>query len=122
MSIRVGDGLHWTATHLLAPLANVTVLSHIPGRVRCHVTSLRGDPAQARTCQATLEILPGVQTASVSAVTGNVLVQYEPDQTTLAQIQAALELATDSETQVSRVKGCREPAVRPPRHLKGTLR
>jgi hypothetical protein len=79
---------------LLPRDSNVTVLSHLPGRARLHVAPLRGDPVQARKCQASLRRRPGVRTASVSAATGNVLVQYEPDQTTLAQIQAALEQAS----------------------------
>ncbi len=78
------------ATPLYAVPAT-TVLSQTPGRVRLKIMGLHGDYARARALAARLEALPGVQRASVNALTGNALVEYEPKRIDVAQIRAVLE-------------------------------
>jgi len=72
-------------------VATVTVVSETPGRVRFQVASLRGDPARAAQLEARLRRLAGVRQATVSAVTGSVLVEYDSTQLCQARIRAALE-------------------------------
>jgi hypothetical protein len=68
-----------------------TVLSETPGRARLQVAGLRGDPARAAAMGASLRGLPGVRRVDISALTGNALIHYDPSETSLARIRAALE-------------------------------
>ena len=68
----------------------LSVLSHVPGRVRVGVPAVRGQVKAAATLAETLQRMPGVVSAAVSAPTGSVLVYYDPVATTVAQLQAVL--------------------------------
>jgi hypothetical protein len=69
----------------------VIVVSETPGRVRFQVASLRGDQARAAQLEARLRRLAGVRQATVSAVTGSALVEYDSSHLCQARIRAALE-------------------------------
>ena len=67
------------------------VLSQMPGRARLKVLGLQGNYPRARLLARRLEQLPGVRAVSVSALTGNALVEYDPARIHLAQIRTVLE-------------------------------
>jgi hypothetical protein len=67
------------------------VLSATPDRARLAVAGLRGNPPRAQETARRLRGLSGVLSVSVSALTGNALVHYDPRLTNLTQIRAALE-------------------------------
>jgi len=75
----------------LHPVSPATVISAMPGRVRLQVAGLRGNPGRATALRTRLLTLPGVSRVDASALTGKVLVEYDPDGTTLPRILAALE-------------------------------
>ena len=66
------------------------VLSHTPGRARLNVAGLRGNEPRAGALEALLTAQRGVLLAEVNAVTGNLLVHYAVEETTLDAIQAAV--------------------------------
>jgi hypothetical protein len=72
-------------------VAAVTVVSETPGRVRFQVSSLRGDHARAAQLEGRLRRLAGVRQATVSALTGSALVEYDSAQLCQTRIRAALE-------------------------------
>jgi ATP-binding cassette subfamily B protein len=55
-----------------------SVRSFIPGRARLDVPSIRGDRAMAAAAEEAVAATAGVTAATASAVTGTVLVQYDP--------------------------------------------
>jgi hypothetical protein len=67
------------------------VISATPDRARLAVAGVRGDPARAQEAERRLRELAGVLSVSVSALTGNALVHYDPRLTNLTQIRVALE-------------------------------
>jgi hypothetical protein len=73
------------------PTPAVTVLSHVPGRVRFQAPGLRGDPARAALMLAALRDEPGVRTASASTLTGTALVHYDPALVAPARLRAVVE-------------------------------
>jgi hypothetical protein len=92
-------------------VADTTVVSQTPGRVRLKVLGLQGDEQRARSITHTLAELPGVDRVFASALTGNVLVEYHGSQVGAAAIQAALE---PRRARVSRrTAACRPSTVRP---------
>jgi hypothetical protein len=80
-----------------------TVRSHTPGRVRLHVPRMQGDTGSAALLAARLRRVPGVRNATAQPLTGTVLVEYDPEATSLARIRAALR---------GRRRAVRRPAVR----------
>jgi hypothetical protein len=72
-------------------VSTVTVGSQTPGRVRLQVPGLRGQLVAAQAATARLQRLAGVSKVEANALTGNVLVQYDPAATTLARIVKAAE-------------------------------
>ncbi len=69
----------------------VTLVSQVPERVPLQVAGLRGDSHRAAWVEESLRRLAGVSSASVNALTGSVLVQYDPRRVAVTQIQARLE-------------------------------
>ncbi|MHC1728214.1 MAG: HMA2 domain-containing protein [Syntrophobacteraceae bacterium] len=53
-------------------------LHHVPGRIRVRIPSIKYDYAQAEGLQEKLESLTGVTTVYANALTGSVLVNYDP--------------------------------------------
>ncbi len=72
------------------------IISDTPGRVRFSIPSLRENSAEASISEAALQGLPGVRKVTVSSITGSVLVEYEPRQTTIKRIYTALEGRTET--------------------------
>jgi len=71
-------------------------LSVLPGRIRWHVPDLRDRPALADAVARELETQPLVRTASANALTGNLLLTFEPAASldeSQAWVAAALERA-----------------------------
>ena len=87
---------------VLAPPDSFTrtkVVSETPGRVRLEILDLRGNPARVVAIEETLVNHWGVRDARANALTGRVLVEFDPARISLDEIRAALEPA--------------EPVVRP---------
>jgi hypothetical protein len=55
-----------------------SVLSDVPGRLRVRVPGLRGDPLRALEEETQLGQVPGVRHVHANALTGSVLVDYDP--------------------------------------------
>lgn len=75
----------------LRVLPTVEIVSATPGRVRLRVRGLRGDAQRADELSARLRALDGVTAAEAKALTGTLLVRFDVQRVTLAEIQAALE-------------------------------
>jgi hypothetical protein len=73
------------------PPSSATVLSSTPGRLRLRVSHLRGLPARAAALTAKMSSLPGTLSARASALTGTLLVEYDPTLTTVDTIRRALD-------------------------------
>lgn len=82
-----------------------SVRSHVPGRVRLHVPALRDEPGLAAALEARIERVCGVHRARATALTGNVLVEYDPTRVTLARIRAAVEPGRPRTSRVRAVDG-----------------
>jgi hypothetical protein len=54
-------------------------LHEVPGRLRIKTPDLKRNPGKARILQRRLNALAGVVSASVNAVTGSLLVHYDPE-------------------------------------------
>lgn len=78
---------------LVIPPTTSTVLSDTPGRLRFHLAGLRGNSARKMALVPALTRLPGVRTASASTLTGSVLILYDPNRITPAQILVAAALS-----------------------------
>jgi hypothetical protein len=50
----------------------------IPGRMRVTVANLQGDAARATALEAGLQAHPGIRSSRANALTGNVLISYNP--------------------------------------------
>lgn len=64
--------------------------SQLPGRVRLAVPGLRDSPTIIPPLVAHLQSLPGIRSATASALTGNALVVYDPRHISLAAILAVV--------------------------------
>lgn len=78
-------------TPRLRSLPTVEFLSATPGRARLRVHGLRGDDAHADELSARVRALDGVTAVEAKALTGTLLVRFDPRRATLPEIQAALE-------------------------------
>lgn len=63
----------------------------IEGRLRLKLPEVKGAPAEARTVEAQLQGLTGVNHVTANPVTGSVLILYDTDQTGIEEITGALE-------------------------------
>ncbi len=99
---RACDGARTKGLALVEGAGATAVLSHMPGRVRLQVGGLRGNTTRAQQVETALQALDGVQRVEASVVTGNVLVQFEPQATNLACIRGALEPARPAPTRERR--------------------
>ena len=77
-------------TPRLRSLPTVELLSATPGRARLRVHGLRGDDARADELAARLWALEGVTAVEAKALTGTLLVRFDPRRATFREIQAAL--------------------------------
>ena len=75
---------------LPAPDPQAVIASQTPGRVRIRLPAVRGSPPAAAAIAGRLERLAGVQQASANALTGSVLVRFDPHRTDSARILGAL--------------------------------
>ena len=66
-----------TVAEVLAGLAEATVASAIPGRVRWRLKQLKGHDRLAEQGAQALGRLPGIRQVEVSALTGSVLIFYD---------------------------------------------
>jgi hypothetical protein len=82
---------HATNEPSVRALPPVEIISSVPGRVRVRAPGVRGDAARAAEVSATVRALAGVTSAQASARTGTLLVHYDPDETSVGTIVAALE-------------------------------
>ncbi|HET8626777.1 MAG TPA: hypothetical protein VFL91_05130 [Thermomicrobiales bacterium] len=73
---------------LAAPAGVVAILSDLPGRVRLAVPGLRGDPARAAAALAAVGAEPGVLAARASALTGTLLIRYDPARVAVGRLCA----------------------------------
>lgn len=90
-SARPAATLREPAVPELRALSNVEILSAIPGRARLRLRGLRGDAARAAEAVATVRALDGVTAAEASSLTGALLVRFDPNQTDVTAIVAALD-------------------------------
>jgi hypothetical protein len=58
--------------------ANASVLSDLPGRLPVRVPEVRSEATRARNLEQQLATLVGIRQAQASALTGSVLVEYDP--------------------------------------------
>lgn len=63
----------------------------IEGRTRLPVRGLRNSPVRAQAIEAALGTLEGVDTVRASAITGNVLVHFDPRRVDQADIRHIIE-------------------------------
>ena len=59
-------------------IGDIQVIHFVPGRVRLKAKSLRGTPGLARDMEAAFRRVPGISDVEASALTGNILVNYDP--------------------------------------------
>jgi Ca2+-transporting ATPase len=104
-----------------APAVRI-VHSAVAGRVRFAVSGLKGRPRTAERLQARLLALPGVRAAQASALTGRVLLRFDPSWQSLRslarQTAAAIDLASQPgqppETLLESWNGSLPPALAAP--------
>ena len=65
----------------LAEAGGIEVLHAIPGRARVRIDSLKRNPVVARRLSERLANLPGMRRVEANALTGTVLLLYDPDDT-----------------------------------------
>ena len=65
-------------------------LHHVPGRLRVKAAALKNNAGKAVQAGALLEDIPGIEAVEVNAVTGSMLVRYDEDIITSAQILGVL--------------------------------
>lgn len=83
-----------------APLDTAIVVHTLPGRLRLHIPRLA--QLGAERIEEQVRGLPGIESARANALTGNVLVEYDPQRLTAADVRAALAaLAALDSTNVS---------------------
>ena len=76
-----------------ATLTTWEIIHQRPGRLRLRHLAMRGNPAQARRVHdATLHV-PGVAECTVRAVTGSVLIRFDPDSTDALHLLRILDHA-----------------------------
>lgn len=86
----------------------VTVLSAMPGRIRLHVTGVRGNPTRADALSTTLFSLPGVESANANPLTGNILICYNPRNVHQTHVLAAVQ-----QNHLTTGVGCPRPSSNP---------
>jgi len=53
-------------------------LHSVPGRLRVKIPSVKGQPQKAQAVQSLLRGMEGIESISISTVTGSVVVRYDP--------------------------------------------
>jgi hypothetical protein len=86
---RAADGP--TGAPELRVLPSVEIMSIVAGRVRLRVHGLRDNAARASEIAATVRAVPGVTSATASALTGTLLVHFDQTETSVAEIVGVLE-------------------------------
>ena len=90
-SARPAVGAAETAAPELHALPNVEILSAIPGRARLRIRGLRDDATRSDEVVATVRAIDGVTAAEANPLTGALLVRFDPAQTDVREIVAALD-------------------------------
>jgi hypothetical protein len=68
-------------------------LAHsVPGRLRVHVVGLRGRAGIADEVRAAVLAIPGVSNATANAVTGSVIVSYDPQRLSVSELWDELKV------------------------------
>jgi copper chaperone CopZ len=62
----------------------------IPGRLRVKIPAIKGHPEKAKTVQALLRDLDGIESIRANTVTGSVVVKYEPGRSLSEKIPSVL--------------------------------
>jgi copper chaperone CopZ len=79
------------ATPELRMVPSIEVISDVPGRVRLRVHGLHANAARAGEVAATVRALGGVTSAKANPRTGTLLVHFDPELTSVAEIVAELQ-------------------------------
>lgn len=56
----------------------IEILQTIPGRIRIRLPALKGNNELVASIQSGLALVPGIQSAQASAITGSLLIAYDP--------------------------------------------
>ncbi len=59
-------------------IRSVEIASYLPGRVRLYLKNMIGNPSMEREVQAYLAALEGIDGVETNAVTGSILIKYDP--------------------------------------------
>src|SRR5689334_18519319 len=70
------------------------IASHVPGRLRVRALKLRGEGASVEIAQR-IGAEPGVSSVSASALTGSLLIHYDPGQIQLDRLLPVVLAATE---------------------------
>jgi hypothetical protein len=70
----------------------VEMVHQVPGRLRIRILGTKGNPGEAARVKARIESMRGVCAATVNAVTGSVVIHYDPRTTRVEAIAAGLQL------------------------------
>ncbi len=66
-------------------------IHNVPGRLRVKIPGLKGDPERGRQAAVLIEAMDGVDTVTVTPLTGSVIVHYDPETAIPSRILDALE-------------------------------
>ena len=75
---RVGDMVGIGVADILAGMPLAKVVSELPGRVRLRLESIKGQDQLADQSAQAIGSMPGIRQVEASALTGSVLIFYDP--------------------------------------------
>ena len=55
------------------------IVHQVPGRIRMKIPSAKGRPEELQSYKEVLSLIPGVEDVDINAVTGSVVLKYDPD-------------------------------------------
>ena len=62
----------------------------VPGRLRIKIPAIKGHPEKAKTVQALLRDLDGIESIRANTITGSIVVRYEPGRSLSERIPSIL--------------------------------
>ena len=62
----------------------------VPGRLRIKIPAIKGHPEKAKTVQALLRDLDGIESILANTITGSIVVRYEPGRSLSERIPSIL--------------------------------
>ncbi len=74
----LGANAHLGVADVLAALPSAKIVSDISGRLRVRTKSLKWQDQLAAQCSQVIGALPGIRQVDISALTGSILVHYDP--------------------------------------------